>query len=191
MKRPITLHTGKLIWVGEHWIAALRPDGAEKPSAWISLFHTRYSAAGEGNAAQIIVPGLSVVATDNRELGEYAQREFFARSSVRDPNAPIVEARFRREGDTRRDPAWVIETGNHRVVARWVVTDPPVIADGSIREGTEHFALLFFTNEATVELNGKRVEGKPYPRDIWKPSIGGERSSCVFALAEAFMELPT
>jgi hypothetical protein len=26
-------------------------------------------------------------------------------------------------------------------------------------------------------------------RDIWKPTIGGERSSCVFALAETLIEL--
>jgi len=49
---------------------------------------------------------------------------------------------------------------------------------------------LFFTSEASVDLDGRRIEGKPSMRDIWKPTIGGERSSCVFALAETQVELP-
>lgn len=193
MDRPVTLHHGKLEWIGEHWISAIRPEGATTPSAWVSLFHTDYSPAGEGNAAHIMIgddPRVSFVATDNHTLGEFLDREFFSRSSHRDPAARIVGARFRREGAIRRDPAWVIETDQHRVVARWVVTEPPVIADGTFRSGTEHFTVLFFTDEASVELDGHRIAGKPYPRDIWKPTLGGERSSCVFALAETLIQLP-
>jgi hypothetical protein len=193
MNRPITLHAGKLLWLGEHWIHAIRPEGATNPSGWVSLFHTRHSPAGEGTVAQIIIAGpprFSAVCTDSRELADYGQREFFARSTQRDPEAPILDARFRREGDTRRDPAWVIEAGGHRIVARWEITEPPVIADGSFRSGTEHFTVLFFTYRASVEFDGQLVPGVPYPREIWKASIGGERSSCVFALAETLIELP-
>jgi len=40
-----------------------------------------------------------------------------------------------------------------------------------------------------MKLDGRAVEGKPYTRDIWKKSIGGDRSSCVFALAETFIRI--
>lgn len=193
--RPITIHGGRLLWLGEHWINALRPDSAEQPTAWVSLFHTRWSAAGEGNVAQILIDDggtkFSAICADSRELADYAQREFFARSSVRDPGAPIVKATFQREGEMQREPGWLIEAGGHRIVARWTITEPPVIADGTFKPGTEHFTALFFTDEATVELDGKRIDGKPYRRDIWKPTIGGERSSCVIALAEPLIGLPT
>ena len=32
MDQPVKLHGGKLIWVGEHWINAIRPEGAQPPS---------------------------------------------------------------------------------------------------------------------------------------------------------------
>ena len=194
MDRPVAVHSGQLIWSGEHWINALRPEGAESPSAWISLFHTRYSSAGEGNVAQVMISGetgFSIVCTDSRELTQWITSMFLSRSSYYDRDAPVVEARFQRTGDITRDPEWLIETDKHRVVARWHVTEPPVIADGSFRSGSEHFTLLFFTDNATVELDGRSIDGKPFRRDIWKPTIGGERSSCVFALAETLIELPS
>jgi hypothetical protein len=193
MKRPVTLHGGKLVWLGEHWLAAIRPDGAASPSAWVSLFHTRYSPAGEGNVAQVMITGaktFSAVCADSLELADFVQAKFFSRSSVRDPNAPTIKSRFQREGDIRRDPSWVIEAAGHRIVARWRPAEAPVIADGTILEGTEHFTVLFFANEASVEFDREAVEGRPYGREIWKSSIGGERSSCVFALAETLIELP-
>ena len=191
MDRPVTVHDGTLLWSGEHWINAIRPEDAESPTAWLSLFHTRYSSAGEGTTAQIIIAGrnqLSVVCTDNPEVCEFTQRQFFAHSSVIDTNAPVVEARFYRQGDVRRDPQWVIEFNQHRVVGRWHVTDPPVIAEGTFKSGTEHYTSLFFADQAEVELDGQPIEGQPYPRDIWRQSIGGMRSSCVFALAETLVE---
>jgi hypothetical protein len=187
MKRPITLHEGKLVWSGEHWLAAIRPAGADSPSAWVSLVHTRYSPAGEGNVAQVLIAGantFSAICADNLELVDFVQTLFFSRSSIRDPKASIIKSRFQRGGDIRRDPSWIIEVANHRIVARWQLTEPPVIADGTISEGTEHFTILFFTNQASVEFDQQAIAGQPYAREIWKPSIGGERSSCFLALAD-------
>jgi hypothetical protein len=191
MTGSVRVHAGKLAWSGDHWILGIRPQGVQQPSAWISLFHTRYSPAGEGTAAQIFIPGdrpLSVICTDQSEVGRFTQEQFFSSSSYFDPDAPLVDAQFQRHGDIRTDPAWVIETGEFRIVARWQITQPAVIAAGTFRPGTEHFTLLFFTDAASVQRDGQSIEGQPYPRDIWKPSIGGERSSCVIALAESLLE---
>jgi hypothetical protein len=192
----VHLHNGQLVWCGEHWIAGLRCDGEEAPSAWVSLFHTRYSGAGEGNAAQVIIPpsddsdGINVIATDNPEVAEWINARFFANSTVKNPDAPLLPATFTRAGATHRDPSWIIEVAGHRIETTWHVNEAPVIANGSFRAGTEHFTILFFTDQATIYFDRQRVEGQPYMRDIWMPSIGGMRSSCVFALAETFMELP-
>jgi hypothetical protein len=189
---PVRLHSGNLLWLGEHWINAIRRPNEQQPSAWVSLFHTRWSTHGEGNAAQIFIPGengLSVVCGDRTGLMKWINERFFVHSSVRDPNAKLVPATFRREGDSHKDPAWVIETMGRTIIARWRVTEPPVIASGSFKEGTEHFTALFFTDDSSVELDGRRIEGSTYPRDIWMKSIGGMRSSSVFALAETLMEI--
>jgi len=129
--------------------------------------------------------------TDNPELAEFARARLLSSSSVPlDPDTPTVTSRFHREGDIRRQPAWVIEAPGHRIVARWRAPDAPVIVDGSFAEGTEHFSVLFFVEEAVVEFDGVAVADRPSPRDIWRGSIGGDRSSCFFALAESFIELP-
>jgi hypothetical protein len=133
--------------------------------------------------------GFHAVCTDNAELGRFITERFFMRVDYFEKGLPVVEARFSREGDVRRDPAWVIQAKEHRIVARWHVKDAPVIADGTFRPGTEHFTVLFFTDEASVEIDGTGIDGRPYPRDIWKRSIGGDRSSCVFALAETLIDL--
>ena len=192
MDRPVTRHGGRLLWSGEHWINALRPHDAEGPSAFVSLFHTRYSPAGEGNAAEIIVPGegLSVICADSPAIGDFTRTEFFAKSSIYDPDARSVIGTFRRAGDVRSSPEWIIAFEGRHIVARWHVTAPPVIANGTFRPGTEHFTLLFFVDDAEVEVDGRRIEGSPYPREIWQKTIGGTRSSCVFALAETLIELP-
>ncbi len=191
--RPVTVHSGSLIWLGEHWINAIRPADGKGPGATVSLFHTRYSLAGEGNAALVRIggeDGFHAVCADSAELGRFISERFFRRVDYFDPVLPLVEARFTRAGDIRRDPAWVIEAAGRRIVARWRVLGPPVVADGTFRSGTEHFTVLFFAEQASVELDGQTIDGRPFPRDIWKPTIGGDRSSCVFALAETLLELP-
>lgn len=191
MSTSVNVNSGSLIWLGEHWINAIRPEGAEQPSAIVSLFHTRYSSAGEGNAALVRIhggDGFHAVCADSPELARFAIDQFFCRVDYFDEELPVVSARFAREGDVRQNPAWRIEMDEHRVLARWLVVDPPVIAQGSFRPGTEHFTALFFASEASIGLDGQLIDGAPYLRDIWKPSIGGDRSSCVFALAETFIQ---
>ena len=191
--KSVQINPGRLLWSGEHWINGLQSPKGEIPSAWVSLYHTRHSPAGEGNTAQIIIRAdrqLSLICVDDPEVGRFTQDKFLIRSSFQDPKATIVQARFFREGDIRKDPAWVIETGEHRIVARWWVTEPPVIAQGTFRPGTEHFTALFFTERASVEVDGQPISGNPFLRDIWRPYLPGARSSCVFALAETLIELP-
>ena len=40
-----------------------------------------------------------------------------------------------------------------------------------------------------MTFDGEAVEGQPFTTDIWHDSIGGDRSSCCFALAETFVAL--
>ena len=49
------------------------------------------------------------------------------------------------------------------------------------------FSLVHFAQAATIALDGASIEGGPYLVDVWKPSIGGDRSSSVIALNETFL----
>jgi hypothetical protein len=56
MSRP-RINPGNLVWSGEHWINYLREPGAVSDSGMVSLYHTRYSSAGEGNIAFVDIQG--------------------------------------------------------------------------------------------------------------------------------------
>ena len=189
MAKP-AINRGKLVWAGEHWINAIRTEGADRPSGWFSLYLTRYSEVGEGIALQLVIPSadISLVCTDNPRVGRWIADRFFTRSSIKTPEAPILPARFAREGATHDAPAWIAEIDHYRVVARWQCTEPPVMAYGPFRAGVEFFTLLFFTRQSTIELDGKPIQGSTYLRDLWKPTIGAERSSSVYALSESLIE---
>jgi hypothetical protein len=197
MSRP-AINRGNLIWSGEHWVNYLREPGAQSDSGMVSLYHTRYSPAGEGTVAFVDIAsdfGLSAVCTDNRQLAEYiTQTMIRGRGNPFDRDLPVLDAEFARSGDVRQSPSWIIRTQRDHIVATWVTNQPAIVAEGFapfFREGIDIFTILFFVDEATLVLNGKPVAGRPYLRDIWRKSIGGDRSSCVFALAETIIGLPS
>ena len=185
---------GSLVWSGEHWINYLRQPGAGQDGGMVSLYCTRQSAAGEGIAAFVDIPGgegLTALCTDNREVAEFVLETMIrGRGTHFDRDLPVVDARITRGGDIRKDPSWTIRTGGREIVSTWQVAGPPVVMYGPAPSGAgrvEIFSVLYFTSEASITVDGRAVSGKPYSRDIWRASIGGDRSSSVFALAETIL----
>ena len=98
-----------------------------------------------------------------------------------------------RSADIRDEPCWAIQTDEHRIISTWSEIQPPIIAEGwapIFQEDLDFFTLLFFCDAASIQLNGLSISGHPYLRDIWKKSIGDDRSSCVFALTETMISVP-
>ena len=189
---------GELTWSGEHWINYLRVPGDSADSGMVSLFNIRCSPAGNGIAAWIWIPGdqgFRAVCTDNREVTDFVV-EIMAKAAANPPyddELPVIEASFSQGGDIRKDPSWTVCAGDREIVATWTQIQPAVIANGawpSCPSGNYCFSLLHFGDGGTISLDGRTVGGAPYTRDIWQPTIGGERSSCVFALSESFIKLP-
>jgi len=192
MSRPV-INPGRLHWSGEHWINYLRQPGADTNSGMVSLYHTRYSAAGEGTAAFVDLadhPDCLGLYTDNHEVAAFIQEMIRGRGNPFDRELLIIDAHISRSGDIRFNPSWLITTHQFQITATWSDIQPPVIAEGpapTFGPDRDFFTLLFFTDSATISLNGQPVAGQPYQRDIWRPSIGGDRSSSVFALAETMI----
>ena len=189
---------GELTWSGEHWINYLRVPGDSADSGMVSLFNIRCSQAGNGIAAWIWIPGdqgFRAVCTDNREVTDFVV-EIMAKAAANPPyddELPVIEASFSQGGDIRKDPSWTVCAGDREIVATWTQIQPAVIANGAwpcCPSGNYCFSLLHFADGGTISLDGRTVGGAPYTRDIWQPTIGGERSSCVFALSESFIKLP-
>ncbi len=185
---------GTAVWSGEHWIGYLRRPDEEQNSGSVSLYHTRYSPAGEGNVAFVGIPGeggFTAMCTDNREVAE-----FVTDTVVRWDVSPfqrdiqVLDSKIERGGDVRRSPSWVIDAGQHKVVATWSAIEPPVTMNRPLPSDGGHavtHSLLFFTDEATITLDGRPVRGTPYIRDAWRRAIGRPASSCCFALSETML----
>lgn len=196
MSRPV-INPGTLIWSGEYWINYLREPRSDSDSGMVGLYHTRYCAAGEENVAFVDVPGeggFCGVCTNNREVAAFVVETMIrGKGSPFDRDLPVLDARISRRGDVRSRPSWIIQAGGHLIAATWGGIQPPVVAEGwspTFREGIDFFTLIFFCDEASIRLDGRSAPGRPYLRDIWKKSIGGDRSSCVFALAETMIGAP-
>lgn len=187
---------GRLLWSGEHWICFLRPAGAREDSVRVSLYRSGYSPAGEGHVAFVDVPGrYRAVLTDNRAFLEFIRETMFrGKAPPFGSGLPVVETVFRREGDLKDSPSWVMETGDHRLSVTWTRLEPPTLAyrgDPELQRQRPVFTVLFFCQGARVLLDGRRIEGTAYPRSIWREALaGGDRSSCVFAIAETMIRPP-
>ena len=193
---------GKVNWSGEHWISYLRAPGASADSGMVSLYNLRYTEAGHGFVAFVSIENgagarFKGLCTDNRELVDFVVERIThqAQHPLYDEKLPVTEARFSQGGHIARDPSWTISTAEHEIVAKWGRIQPAVIAAGpwpGASPSNYVCSLLHFTDESSIELDGRAVEGMPYMRDIWRPTIGGDRSSCVFAISESLMtvELP-
>ncbi len=193
MDRPI-VNPGGLYWTGQHWINYIRPAKTEENSGMVSLWHTHYSSAGEGTVAYVLIEdGTSYhrICTDNPEMAAFMQEWMRGRGGMYDMDLEITQAAFTRGGSVVDSPSWTIETEEDQVIARWSGLQPPELLEApapKLRDGWDVFSCLFFAPSAQIIFNGHLVEGEPYTVDIWKPSLGGERSSCVFALSETFIQ---
>ena len=197
------INEGTVEWSGDHWInyirssrapaefAESRATGNEPGLSRVSLYHTRYSGAGEGHVAIVVIAGrseLNAVYTDNRALAEFILDTIIRGKLVKfDRGFPIVDAAFARGGVVGDRPFWTIEGHGHQIVSTWLDLDPPLSVYGPapvFGPDLDFYTLLMFANDATIQVDDVTVDGNPYQVDVWQTSIGGQRSSSVLALAE-------
>lgn len=193
MDRPM-VNSGELLWTGQHWINYLRPVGHPHHSAMVSLWHTHYCDAGEGTVAFIKITGITeYICTDNHEIAAYIRNWMKGRGGLYDMDLPVVDGVFSRDGDIRGGPIWNIETEGDQIAAIWEDLLPPVFLEApapKFQPDKDVYSCLIFADSARIILNDQLIPGKPYPTNKWASSIGGDRSSCVFALSETFILRP-
>ena len=77
-------------------------------------------------------------------------------------------------------------SGEHSIAATWSALQEPLVCPPRAPPRIVS-TLLVFADEGRSDLDGRAVDGRPYPRDVWKPNLGRPMSSCVFALAETMV----
>jgi len=183
-----TLQLGRLEWAGEHWVSMLREDGRDDDTAIVSHYSMRISPGGEGNVAVIRIGGnFNAVCTDNPAMLDFVIPRCFEKVPYWHQDLPVLACTFTRFGDATRDPGWLIESEEGRTVhSRWTAPAAPIVLNSPWQDNQHVFSILYFSDEATVELDGRAINGRPFMRDIWRDTLGGDHSSCVYALAESF-----
>ena len=193
MSRKSPILPGHLLWSGEHWVCCLRELGSQEDSVRVSLYRSIYSPAGQGHVAIAIAPGFfKAIYTDNRPLLKFIQDTMFrGRTNPFDSNLPIFEACFCRRGELNQSPSWIIKAEGNHLSLTWKRIEPPTLVyrgELELQKERPAFTILFFCQDAEVFLNEHPIGGVPYPRNIWREAIGGgDRSSCVFAIAETMI----
>lgn len=194
------LSQGRLMWSGEHWINYIRSADGELNTGMVSLYHSYYSPAGRGTVAYVDIPvdpaqsepaGFTAVCTDNREYARFIDAQMIRGNPYSKKNPwlrelPTRDARFTLNGDPRREPSWTIDVGDRRVVAAWSTLEESFVGPPTIHPQII-FTILFFAEQASIEVDGHRVPGEPYRNEAWSPSLETSQSSCVFALAETMI----
>ena len=194
---PAVINRKTLFWTGEHWINFLRRPGEEAHSGMVSLYHTHYSAVGTGIVTLVHVDApqrFTAICTDNRALVPFIQ-EHWPRGRIPpfdDPDVPLLDATFRRGGDIRRDPCWIISVERTRdrrpLDGHAAAAGDDQSGSGRGRGPGHALRAMFFTDEAAITFDGQPADGLPYMSPHWAPLLGTARSSCVFALAETMMQ---
>ena len=139
-----------------NWINYLRRPGETQDSGSFSLYHTRYSIAGEGTVAFVTMPdaGIDAVYADSADLAERTIDNMIqGRGNQFDRDMPVVEARLTRAGDVQTRPSWTVEADGCIIVSTWKITDPGVIHWGPTPSGVPNmhiFSLLYFTYETEL-----------------------------------------
>lgn len=187
---------GSVRWIGEHWVARLREPGGIQDRALVSIYATHYSPAGAGHVAAVQIAGevgLMALYADDARVAEYVVEMWIGnRPPFRDVKPPpVTVATFRQSGDLRSAPVWSIETDSTVVKTIWSEIEPGVTAvrpDPKIHRQRAVANVLFFARQCEVVVNEARIDAAPYEHDLWVTNLGGgDRSSCVFALAETFI----
>ena len=182
-----------LVWSGEHWIAYLREPGEESDRGRVSLYHVRYSPTGEGIVAFVDIPhddGISAVYADDPRVAQFVADTVVGADSNNpffEHDLPVLDASMGRDGSVVESPSWKIESERGTVEVTWSTINTPLILEGPgpVRHGTAvTYSLLFFTDGASIMIDGVPTGGKPYLREIWRNAIGRPGNSTVFALAE-------
>lgn len=185
-----------LLWSGEHWIGYLRHPGQENNSASVSIWHTEYSAFGEGNVALVSIedgPGLHVCYTDNPNLVPFVfDNVIHWEVTPFDRSYPVAKANMSRCGETNKNPGWIIHDGTYTISIDWAGVRTPFIMEkpeAEVNGVSVSHSLLFFCEDLSVNIDGEYLQGHVFEQERWASLIGKSGTSAVYALAETMCRI--
>jgi hypothetical protein len=137
-------------------------------------------------------PGLRVIYTDNAPLTAWVRENVVRLPThpLRDDWLPVRAALFEASGSVGHERREVIQAPEHEIVLTWADFEPPLYVEGprgTFGDEFDIFSLLCPARTGVVEIDGRRVAGEPFPRELWRKSTGRALSSALIAVAEVMI----
>jgi hypothetical protein len=187
---------GRLGLVADHLVLALREPGQDDGASFVlSWYFVAYAAnAPGGNIAFLRSPeaaGGEAILTDTPGLDGALRRRLSPRSwPLADPDATALAATFTRTPIRDGAVEASIVAGDLRVDVAWRQLGPPIVAMGQVGADPpwDSSTVLIEADAWEASVNGRPVEGAPFPNDVWRRWFDRPLSSALVAVAEVFRE---
>jgi hypothetical protein len=183
------LHGGAVVHVWDHLVIGLRD--AAGPTATLSLYAIAWSGElGGGHVALLDRRDhRRVVLADPVAVGERMLARLRAMSAPPSEDVSAIEAATfaRQPATTSGALGWTIRGAATAIEARWEDLEPPVWVEGpapAFWEREDIWACFVSARAASLTVDGRRLDGEPFPDAVWEPKIGRALSSAHAALAE-------
>lgn len=190
MAEPQMVDPHDVVMTGENSFIRLSNDGGSTIVDRVSHWRVLWSPAGQGHALFIETPlagkGPKLYA-DNAAVARYLQRtiEPLLYKEFGDPSLAVVDAEFRRTGNSLSTVEERIVSGEDEIILSWwdlmapfVLTMPP----GAMNRPLGVYSTFIPARGAQLCVNGEFATAKVFPQERFgKPS-----SSCCLAWSETW-----
>jgi len=189
MAEPQLVDPHDVVMTGENSFVRLSSDGGKTIVDRVSHWRVLWSPAGQGHALFIESPLVNKIKvySDNASVARFLQRtiEVFLHKPFADESLPIVDAEFRRTGNSLSTvEERVLSTDGEIIMTWWDLMEPFVLTmpPGSMNRPIGVYSTFLPARSAQLTVSAKVAAGKVFPQE----RSGRPSSSCCLAWSETW-----
>jgi len=190
MTEPQVVDPHDPVMTGENSFVRLSDDGGKTIADRVSHWRVLWSPAGQGHALFIESPLAGKgprLYSDNAGVARFLQRtiEVLLYKEFSNPELPIVEAKFRRGGNSLSTVEERVVSREDEIVMAWWDLMPPFVLTmppGSMGRPLGVYSTFLPAKSAQLSVNGRAASAKVFPQERG----GRASSSCVLAWSETW-----
>ncbi len=188
MAEPRLVDPHDPIMTGENSFVRLSNDGGTTIPERVSHWRVLWSPAGQGHAL-FIESSLkkNLIYSDNAGVARFLQRtiESLLHQPFADESLPIVDARFKRSGNSLSTVEERVLSAKDEIILTWWDFMPPFVLTmppGAMNRPLGVYSTFIPSRGAQLSVNGQAASGKVFPQERG----GRQSSSCVLAWSETW-----
>ena len=191
MTEPRIVDPHDPVMTGENSFIRLSGDGGNTINDRCSHWRVLWSPAGQGHVLflQSSLSNRILVYSDNAAVARFLQRtiESLLHKPFADESLPIVDARFKRSGNSLSTVEERVLSAKDEIVLTWWDFMPPFVLTmppGAMNRPLGVYSTFIPSRGAQLSVNGQAAPGKVFPQERG----GRQSSSCVLAWSETWVK---